>query len=1397
MSLEIPEPFTPLQNVRDVQVVEPASTGSIFAETEPMSIGDVSHKTEPVNAGSEVKTDSICIEDVSQEVQESASAESGVNSDPMSSGDEPQKVPREISIRKTGSGNSLLIPIYINGIKIEAVVDHGAEITLISEDLLHRINLSPIEDKDVTLKQAGKESNMPAMKACDVALQLGDQEYKWDMYVAPIHDMCLLGYDFMLEHDLIALPKKAGVLLNDQYIQGRNRDGSDTAKIRRVTIKKKLVVPPNTTVHAKVQVHAEPSTTFLIDATQHHHKGLLIPRLLVRTPDDDDDRTARLRDVIITVMNDCDSFRHLKRGHLIGEADLLQEYEIIQDTSDFDRSLSSKEMSVNRLVSDNKDIPLTPSDSAQPESDVNLDRSLSDKGKLNRSKTDESTTSVSDVNLDRLLSDKEKLNRSETDEFNDAKTTSTQDKLQNATTVEEVEAQVPEHLQDLWRRSIDHLNFEETKKLASTLTNYADIFSVNELDLGCFSGVTHHIDTGTTKPIRQGMRRAPMAFQDEEKKHLESLLKINVIQPSSSDWASPPVLVRKKNGKLRYCLDYRKLNQVTVKDAYPLLNISECLDSLGNAQFFSALDMSSGYYQIMIAEEDRPKTAFITKYGLFEHIRMPFGLCNAPATFQRAISLVLRGLTWKEVLAYLDDIIIIGTGFNDHMYNLVKVFDRLRLHHLKLNAKKCDLFRREVIYLGKLVSNKGVSANPENVSSVLNWPKPKDVKEIQQFLGMVNYHRAHIKNFSHISRPLCILLKKSVKFDWGKEQQEAFDSLKKALVSAPCLSFPRNNDEPFILDTDASGVAIGAELIQVQDGEERVIAYGSYSLTPSQRNYCTTRKELLAIVRFTRQFRHYLLGRKFYVRTDHCSLTWLLSFKNPGGTLARWLEELSQYDMVIIYRKGATHTNADGHSRIPDDVPFCDYYTAHCTPKDLPCYDPHNECRFCVRAHKQWSKFEEDVDDVVPLTVRRIQATEAKQSFNVQDSSGSILQVVLPGKEQEDDGVTLNTSYTPQNMRAMQLNDSDIKSLIVWIEEGVDPSQRVLHLSSPAVRNFWVNRTLLEMKDGVLYYHWCGSQEEDDRILLVVPHPLKQKVLHHCHDAVTAGHPGMMRTLARLRRRYYWYQMRKDCDIHVKSCKQCSRQKKANVNPRGGLGMFHAGYPVERLHLDILGPFPESSSGNKYILMLICQFTKWLEAYALADQTAEEITKAVVYNFISRFGIPEHLHTDQGRNFTGKLFEGICKLLDITKTRTTPYRPCSNGQVERYNRTLLQLIRCHLKQNSSWDEDLPILTSAIRSVPNRTTGFTPNLLMLGREVRLPEDLFCPYDERRQEAPCKFVQELQERLRSIHAVVRENLKGTQMQQKEMYDKKMKQVSYQVGDIVLRRKMTPPRKVKVEN
>ena len=462
------------------------------------------------------------------------------------------------------------------------------------------------------------------------------------------------------------------------------------------------------------------------------------------------------------------------------------------------------------------------------------------------------------------------------------------------------------------------------------------------------------------------MRRTPWNFEAEENDHLSSLLNVGVIEPSSSDWATPPVLVRKKDGKVRYCIDYRALNNLTVKDAFPLPNIEECLDVVGETEFFSTLDMCSGYYQIEIAEEDRHKTAFITRYGLYQYKRMPFGVCNVPATFQRAMTLILRGMSWEEVLAYLDDIIILGKDFETSLSNLLSMFARFRKFNLKLKAKKCELFQKQVLFLGKVVSQSGISPNPASVEKVQKWPKPTSSKEVMSFLGLANYHRAHIKNFAGLAEPLYQLTKKrekGEKFDWSVEHESSFVQLKAALVSSPVLSFPKRSGGPFILDTDASQTAIGAELLQMQDGEERVIGYGSYVLTPAQRNYCTKRKELLAVVRFTRQYRHYLLGKKFYVCTDHGSLAWLTQFRLISGMLARWLEELAQFDIEIPHPKGVKHVNADALARIPDDFIACDCYRDGVSPTDLPC----GSCNTCTRAHQQWSRFEDEVDDIVTL----------------------------------------------------------------------------------------------------------------------------------------------------------------------------------------------------------------------------------------------------------------------------------------------------------------------------------------------------------------------------------------------------------------------------------------------
>ena len=323
---------------------------------------------------------------------------------------------------------------------------------------------------------------------------------------------------------------------------------------------------------------------------------------------------------------------------------------------------------------------------------------------------------------------------------------------------------------------------------------------------------------------------------------------------------------------MKYCLDYRALNAVTVKDSFPLPLIEDCLDTLEGSKYFSCLDLASGYYQIQLNEDDgsMAKTAFITKFGLFEHTRMPFGLCNAPATFQRAMELVLRGLTWKEVLVYIDDIIIVGKNFEDALLNLRKVLSRLRQYDLKLKPSKCQLFQLQVEFLGKVVNEQGISVAPSKIEVVQKWPTPQDKTQLLSFLGYINYHREHLPHMAEYSSTLYELTNKSVPWNWTKKHQKHFEALKEGLVSSPCLAYPKQNGK-FILDVDASAHSLGAELSQVQEGETRVVAYSSAVLSKAQRKYCTTRKELLAVVKFCRHFRHYLLGRRFLVRTDHNS----------------------------------------------------------------------------------------------------------------------------------------------------------------------------------------------------------------------------------------------------------------------------------------------------------------------------------------------------------------------------------------------------------------------------------------------------------------------------------------------------------------------------------------------
>ena len=463
----------------------------------------------------------------------------------------------------------------------------------------------------------------------------------------------------------------------------------------------------------------------------------------------------------------------------------------------------------------------------------------------------------------------------------------------------------------------DDVTAAQKEQFLALLSHYSDIIAARPDELGRTTVMQHCIDTGNAAPIRQQARRVPLPRRETVHTLLNDMLEKGIISPSKSPWASPIVLVKKKDGSIRFCIDYRKINGVTRKDAYPLPRVDDTLDTLTGSTWFTTIDLRSGYWQVEVAPKDREKTAFCTQEGLFQFNVMPFGLCNAPATFQRLMDCVLAGLQWTSCLVYIDDVIIMGKSFESHLHNLQQVFDRLRQAGLKLHPYKCQFLQHEVRFLGHIVSANGVSPDPDKTVKVKDWPTPTSRQETQQFLGLANYYRRFIKDFATIAKPLHKLTEKKQSFKWTYECQQAFAQLKHLLTTAPILALP-DWSRPFIVDTDASDSGIGAVLSQTNEkGEEHVISYASRLLTKTERNYCVTRKELLAVVTFLHHFRQYLIGTNFVVRTDHGALTWLQNFKSPEGQLARWLEKLQDFEFSIVHRPGKRHCNADALSRLP------------------------------------------------------------------------------------------------------------------------------------------------------------------------------------------------------------------------------------------------------------------------------------------------------------------------------------------------------------------------------------------------------------------------------------------------------------------------------------------------
>ncbi|MCG8033694.1 MAG: DDE-type integrase/transposase/recombinase, partial [Candidatus Thiodiazotropha taylori] len=762
---------------------------------------------------------------------------------------------------------------------------------------------------------------------------------------------------------------------------------------------------------------------------------------------------------------------------------------------------------------------------------------------------------------------------------------------------------------------------------------------------------------------------------------------------------------------------------MTIKDAYPLPRIDESLDQLAGSKWFSCLDLSAGYWQVEVEPDDKQKTAFVTRQGLFEFNVMPMGLCNAPATFERLMETVLSGLHWQICLIYLDDIIIIGKTFDHMIRNLDLVLDRFSKAGLKLKPKKCQIFRKEVEFLGHIVDEHGVSTDPGKIQCIKNWPEPSNLKEVRSFLGLCSYYRRFIADYSTIAKPLTRLTEKNKRFDWTTQCTEAFERLKNLLITAPVLAHP-DFSKPFIIDTDASDEAIGAVLSQKIGSTEEVVAYANRTLTKSERKYCVTRKELLALVYFVKYFRHYLYGRKFTARTDHGSLKWIMNFKNPEGQVARWLEVLSSFSMTVEHRPGRLHGNADSLSR-------------------KPC----NE--------KKTSEVKVGV-------------------LNSNAQEDTCLQITSPTSKDVDD----------RSLKILQKEDNELSIVRNWVADGEKPNWKDISSGSYILKSLWNQFTRLELQDELLVRRWDDFDTGEVIYQALVPRNTRRLVLNHCHDIKTAGHLGMNKTVSKVRQKFYWPGLQSDVRSYIAGCEACVKRKEPIPTKRAPMQIVRSGYPMERIALDILGELPLTSNGNKYIVVVADYFTKWTEALPMPNMEACTVAKLLVEEILCRFGLPQTIHSDQGRQFESHLFQEMCKLLGIEKTRTTPYHPQSDGMVERFNRTLATMLSAYVSKNQKdWDEHLPYVMMAYRSSTHETTGMSPNILMFGREVSTPLDLMFEMPPSIKPIPNnQWVWELREKIETAHEIVRQNTRQSMCRQKRIHDTRTSYEKFEIGDQV---------------
>lgn len=957
---------------------------------------------------------------------------------------------------------------------------------------------------------------------------------------------------------------------------------------------------------------------------------------------------------------------------------------------------------------------------------------------------------------------------------------------------------------------LDHCNQEEHESIWELCRDYNHLFYLKGDRLSATSSVTHKIQLlPGTEPINLKPYRLPHSQKEEVEKQVKELLAQGIIAPSKSPWNTPILLVAKKPDaqgikKWRLVVDFRQLNEKTVTDSYPLPNITDILDQLGRSVYFTTLDLASGYWQVRMDETSQEYTAFQANYKFYEWKRMPFGLKNAPSTFQRLMNEVLTGLQGVQCLVYLDDIVIYGKTLYDHNEKLKNVFDRLEEYNLKLQPEKCQFMCREINYLGHIISKDGILPDPKKIRAVQQFPLPKTVRQIKSFLGLASYYRRFIKNFSKLAEPMNKLLKKGEPFKWDAKCDESFSTLKEKLTTPPILAFPIL-DQEYRITTDASQTAVGAVLSQEHQLEDEKadlpICYMSRTLNQAERKYAVIEKELLAIVYALKQFRPYVYGRKCLIITDHKPLVWLMKLKNPSSRLMRWKLELSEYDLDIIHKPGILNANADALSRIeitPQEI----LGTEHIQNKvEMKYPEPESSINIVTRSQ---TRRQQDIEEIEQYEIKSEEDKKTiipEEEINrlVKKHFDYIIYLISHSNDQINETIQMNNIFDEE---IGKLHEYKKNELVIYLPDKCGKETDSINIKtvgkqivSLCEKNGIKNLAIrLPKYEPEFYVHFKQNIEKEieamnvkikffiDTVICIKDDKEKEVIIKSYHELPLGGHLGITNTISKIRQNYFWPKMNEDIINYVSKCIIC---KKTKVTTHTKLPMkiiSPATRVYQKLHMDIVGPIAESELGNKYILTFQDDLSKYAEAIPMSDATAYTVAESFVTTIICRHGIPETLVTDQGTVFMSNMFQQVCKILKINHITTSAYRPQSNGQIERYHRSLAQYIKAFIETDyDNWDKLIPFGLMVYNTTRQTSTNYTPHELVYGFNIDIPTNLKIRptvtynYDD--------YITLLKNRLRYAHELARENILKSKDKSKEYYDRNVKYIKFEVGDMVL--------------